>query len=370
MGDTGRTTACLIGEGAAAQTPDDGLLQGDAGSSAHDSLGSESGGEDLAEGAGDVLGVADQNNETNQNIQQAHEGDQLFGDAADALDTADQDHGDQQSHGDAQNPAHHLNGLVAEAEEHIDRVGDGAGDRIDLAHVADTEGGQHRENGKQNSQPLPFGTKPLGDVVHGAAHPVAVFIPLAVVDGQGHLRVLDHHAHQGRQPQPEHRAVAAQGNGLRGTHNVAGAHRGRQGRGHRLQGRNGALAGLCLFEHFAGGVFHGVAKAAELDEAGPHRQQHAADHHAGQKDVQPGHRVQWACKEVQNCLHSFSSQFFLTGHSPYILCGHPFDTCPENKKRAAELQQLRMDRSKHLAPRSALSFGLRDSAFALHLRHS
>ena len=128
-------------------------------------------------------------------------------------------------------------------------------------------------------------------------------VSLPVVYGQGDLGVFHHHAHQGRQPQPENCAVAAKGNGLGGADYVAGAHRSSQGRGHGLEGGDGSVARLSFFKHLAGGVFHGVAEATELNETGPHGKQYAAYHDTGQEDVQPRHRVQGSRKEIQNCLH-------------------------------------------------------------------
>ena len=44
---------------------------------------------------------------------------------------------------------------------------------------------------------------------HGAAAPVALFVALAVFDGERDLRELGHHAEKRRHPHPEHGAGAA-----------------------------------------------------------------------------------------------------------------------------------------------------------------
>ena len=54
-----------------------------------------------------------------------------------------------------------------------------------------------------------FDTIGVFDVVHGSAAPVALFVALAVFDGERDLRELGHHAEKRRHPHPEHGAGAA-----------------------------------------------------------------------------------------------------------------------------------------------------------------
>ena len=72
------------------------------------------------------------------------------------------------------------------------------------------------------------------DVIHRAADPVALGVTFPVLDGERDLGILDDHAEQRREPQPEHRAVAAEGDGLRGADDVASADRRGQRRGNGL----------------------------------------------------------------------------------------------------------------------------------------
>ena len=299
MGDGGGAQARLIGEGAAAHTPDDGLLQQDAGACAQDRLGGKGAGEDQLEGLPDVPGVGGDDNEGEEDVEKAHEGDELFRDGADALDAAEEDQGHQEGHDDAADQADEelAAGIVRRGDEGGDGVIDGAHDGVGLGAVADAEGGQHGEEAEEAAQPLPVLAHAVFDVVHGAAHPVAVVVALPVLDGEDDLGVLGDHAHEGREPEPEDRAVAAQGDGLGGAHDVAGAHRGGEGGGQGLEGRHRAVAGLLLVEDFAQGVAHGVAEAAELHAAGADGQEEAARHRAGQEDIEPRKGIQRAGKE-------------------------------------------------------------------------
>ena len=45
----------------------------------------------------------------------------------------------------------------------------------------------------------------MTNIVHGAAHQLAVFVPLAEMHGQRHFGEFGTHAQQSRAPHPEHR---------------------------------------------------------------------------------------------------------------------------------------------------------------------
>ena len=142
------------------------------------------------------------------------------------------------------------------------------------------------------------------DVVHRAADPVTLRVALTVLDRQCNLGIFDHHTEQRRQPQPEHCAVAAERDGLRGADNIAGADRRGQCRCDGLQGRDRACACLLLLEHLSDRVFHRIAEARELNPAIANGQIQTADDGTWQKDIQPCDRIQGPRKEIDDSFHS------------------------------------------------------------------
>ena len=97
MGDGGRTKACLVGESAAAQTPNKRFLQCDTAGSTQDRLGRKGGNKDLLESRTDGCDVGENNDQSEKNIESTHKRDQHFSDLTDALDAAEENHGSQDS---------------------------------------------------------------------------------------------------------------------------------------------------------------------------------------------------------------------------------------------------------------------------------
>ncbi len=95
--------------------------------------------------------------------------------------------------------------------------------------VADAEGGDGRERGEEDGQPL--GVEAALEGEHRAAEHTAVFRLDAVFDGQQPFRIFGGHTEDAGDPAPEHRAGAAEGHGRGHAHDVAGADGGRQGGG-------------------------------------------------------------------------------------------------------------------------------------------
>ena len=155
---------------------------------------------------------------------------------------------------------------------------------------------------------MPLFAHAVLDIIHGAAYPVALFIPLAEAHGQRYLGKLDDHTQQGGHPHPEHGAVAPHGNGLTGTHNIAGAYRSRQSRGHGLKRRYCPCPGFGFFKHLAQGVAHDVSELAELQETAANCQKNASHKHAAQQDIDPGNGVDGAVDLHQGIkkAHCFS----------------------------------------------------------------
>lgn len=98
-----------------------------------------------------------------------------------------------------------------------------AGDLGGLGNVADAEAGDTAQQGEEDGQPLLACA--LLNVVHGAAVVGALLVYLTVFHGQHDLSVLGHHAKEGGNPHPEHRAGTADKDGAGDAGNVAGTHR-------------------------------------------------------------------------------------------------------------------------------------------------
>ena len=296
--------ARFIGEGASAQTPDDGLLERDAAGRAAEGLGCEGRAEDLGEGRADVASVAEDDDEGEDDIEDAHDRDELLGHRADTLDAAEEDHADQARDHKAENEVQQLPLPFCRGDEGVDGVVERADDGVDLRHVADAEGGDGREHAEQHADPLPVLAEAILDVVHRAADPVALGVTFPVLDGECDLGILDDHAEQRREPQPEHRAVAAEGDGLRGADDIAGADRRGQRRRDSLQGRDRTGACLLFLEHLADRIFHRIAEPRELDAAIADGQIQTADDGTWQENIQPCDRVQSPRKEIEDSFHS------------------------------------------------------------------
>ena len=271
MGDGAGTETCFVREDATGNA----LLHADE-EAAHDAASNGGGIEGTLENGGKHSGnLADIHNDkaqTQYDVQQGHEGHQTLGDLADALDTANEDHGD--NHAD-----HHADDQIAGAyggcgQQAVVQQGgvDGGGDGVDLGGVAGAEDGADAEEGVQVSQPHPLFAQTVLDVVHGAAYIVALGVPLPEVDSQGHFGELGAHAEQSGDPHPEHGTGTADGDGAGHTGDVAGTHGGRQSGADCLEGGDGTVGGIILFQNAADGIFHGIAELADLDKPGPQSQ--------------------------------------------------------------------------------------------------
>ena len=228
MSDGRRAEAGLVGEDAPGEAVLHGLEDYIAEDAAAHGFKAERTGENLAKGAGDHGGIAQDHAQADDNVKERHKGHQIAGDRADAVEAA-QDHDAHQHH---EHDAGDEGGVIARAGE----VVHGHGDLRRLGGVADAEGGQAAQNGKDAGQPLHMKT-PL-DVVHGAAVVGAVGRHLPVVHGQDDLGILGAHAEKGRDPHPEHRAGAAGGDGAGHAGHVAHTDGAAQRRGDGLEGRH------------------------------------------------------------------------------------------------------------------------------------
>lgn len=99
----------------------------------------------------------------------------------------------------------------------------------------------------------------------------ALLVYLTVFHGQHDLSVLGHHAKEGGNPHPEHRAGTADKDGAGNAGNVASAHRTGQSGRYRLEGGEVMLAAalfLILGKQGADGVAQDEPKAPGLQPPG------------------------------------------------------------------------------------------------------
>src|SRR5690606_12080649 len=80
--------------------------------------------------------------------------------------------------------------------------------------------------------------EPVLDVVHGAAHVLALFVRFAKVNRADRFRVLCGHAQQGAAPHPEQGTRPAEANGRGNAGDIAGADGGGQGSHQGVKGRD------------------------------------------------------------------------------------------------------------------------------------
>ncbi len=258
---------------------------------------------------GDLGDVEKHHDQAGQDIDSGHDGYQLLSNRANALDAADEHDANDNHQDDRQDDVNGHLLLRSSGDKGLDSGIDGVSDVAHLHRVADTEGGEAAKHTEDDTQPFPVLTQAILDIVHRAADPVTLGVALTEFHRQQHLGVLGRHAQQGRDPQPEDGAGAAQGDGGGDPGDVAGTHGGRQGGGQGLEGCDLALLGRLLGKHLANGVLHGVAELPELEPLEPHRQNDACAHEQHQGGYAPYDVVQptvAGCDRVINLIHTLS----------------------------------------------------------------
>ena len=314
MGHRSGTKAGLVGEDAAANALGNCRLDGCAGYAAGDSGGIERAHKDALEGVGDSGDVDNDHNQGRDHIDDRHDGHQQGAHVADPLNAAHQDDEHDDGGDDADHQGDDLLLALSGGDKARDRLVDGAGDGVDLGHVADAEGGQAAEEGEDDSQPLPLGAKAVLDVVHGAADPVALRVFLTVLDSQGDLGIFGAHAHQSGHPHPEDSAGAADGDSAGHTRDVAGTDGRRQSGTHGLEGGHGALCrrALLLLQGLAQGVLEDVAQPGELREFAQYAQHQARAQDEDHGWGTPDDAVDFAVNASNHVCHLLLSPFNFT----------------------------------------------------------
>ena len=177
--------------------------------------------------------MQDDDDKGDEDVYHRHGGHDLTGHGTDTLHAADEDGSGQQEDGDGGKPRR-------DGEVGLYGFTDG----VALYHSARTDTGDDAEQRKARAEPHPLGSEPVFDEVHGAAHPVSGGGLFTEMHGKEHFAELGGHTHKGGHPHPEQRAGAADVNGCRHAHDVAGPDVGGQ-RGHqRVERRDFALLGL------------------------------------------------------------------------------------------------------------------------------
>ena len=254
----GRAHTGLVGEQTTLGALRDGLLDGVAERTAHDGLRLKGVLEDHAEGGGDVPDAEDQDDQTAQQEDCRHNGDDFFRNGGQPLNAAQENH----STDHHQHPAHDPGG---DAESGLEALTDGVG-LHHAAHEAQSQDDGHGEEGGQELAEAALESG--GDVVNGAAVDGAVSGLHPGLDGQRGFSIDGGHAEEGNDPHPEDGAGAAGEDGAGGADDVAGTHLSGNGGGQGLEGGHAALLSAALEPDVAKGLFHGLAEAADLHEAG------------------------------------------------------------------------------------------------------
>ena len=226
------------------------------------------------------------------NVKQCHDGNQLFGNSGNALNTAQEDES-------CQNGDHNANHHAVNAERIVERITNGVG----LHHVAHKAEGKDQSNGEENGQELAkLALECRADVIRRAAGHLAVHRG-AVGLGQNGFGVNGSHAEKGRNPGPEQCAGAAADQGGGAAGNVAGANLCGNGSGQCLK-RAHAVFISCLavqaetFEQ----VTHTICKTAQLNKVQLDSKEDAGAHQQEQQQIIP-QNVAGLLYDLRKCCH-------------------------------------------------------------------
>ena len=303
MGHGCGAQARLVGENAPLHTPAD-HQKHRAHRAAGDSVGGEGAHKNIVEHLGQGIRVVHDDRQAGQDVDHRHEGHQLLRHSPQALHAAEEHNGRQHGQHNAQHQVQRLLPGKIRLESQNCRV-DGPYNVAGLNGVARSQRSQGRENAKEDAQPFPVLSQTVFNIVHGAAHPVPVLVPLPELDRQEHLRILGGHANEGRDPQPKQRTRAAQGHRSGDAGDVSRAHRAGQGRGNGLEGGNLPLPRVGFVKDFADGILHGIAELPELQSPVPHGHENPdADeqHQHGGAPHKAVHRTVDLCNQFHTLL--------------------------------------------------------------------
>ena len=301
----------LVGEDAPLHAPGYRILHRCAHHAAESRMAGKGALEDDAQGGKNPGGIHDNNHQGSQNIGKGHKGNQFFRHGGNAFQAAHHHQGCQCHQAHAGEPHGNLKYLL-----HIH------GNGVDLAHIANAEGGNHAEAAEQHRQnPADFliagvASQAILQIVHSTAAPFTIFVLPAEIDAQYIFGVIGHHAENGNNPHPENRARPASGNGSRHAGDIAGANGGRQGGAEALELADGFIlfgsvgGDVLIGKDAADGVLHPVAELGHLKRLGQKGHQDAGAHQHNQHGHTPNETVDSAvylCDGLNQVFHSTSS---------------------------------------------------------------
>jgi len=258
VGVGSRTHAGLIGEQTALCTLADSGLESITDAAADDGIGHECVLEDHADSFGESLDVDDDKDDAAHNVENCHNGDDLFGDGGNALDAAKENESCNNSEHKTYDPG-----------SNTGCIGDGLADGVGLNHAAheaqSQNGGYAEETGKEVTKAVGEGAL---DVVDRAAVDGTVLVDLLGLLSQDCLSIDGGHAEEGDDPHPEDSAGATDENSAGSTDDVAGTDLGRNCGGQGLEGAETALAVAAEELDVAENTVPAFFKAAELNAFG------------------------------------------------------------------------------------------------------
>ena len=187
-------------------------------------------GKNFDENGGNHIQVHYNNHQGQQYVQDAHEGNQFFGDADDPFAAADDAVANQYGQDTADDPGGGY--LVIEAVDGEGGLQVVGSQQVKAAGVGSNQG--YSESAAQASA-----VQGGFNIIGRAAVAVAVFVPAFVDLRQGAFNEGSGTADDGNQPHPEHGTKAAQAQGSGNPDDVAGAHPGCGGNHQCLERRNG-----------------------------------------------------------------------------------------------------------------------------------
>ena len=151
-----------------------------------------------------------------------------------------------------------------------------------LNGIARAQRSQCSKNTEDDAQPFPVLPQAVLNVIHGAAYPVSVLVPLPELHRQKHLGILGGHTNQGCHPQPKQCTRSAQGNRRMGP-----------------------------FENLPNGILHGVAEFPELQPLIPYGHENTDANEQNQHGGPPYKAVHRAV-DLCNQFHTLLPFSFLT----------------------------------------------------------
>ena len=246
--------------------------------------------DNVQEELGNFRQVGQDDVEYKQEVRPHHDGDNLGGQARDALDATQYDCADDDAHDDADGTPE-PNGVA---------VAHGGGKNGDerfgqLVGLHDAQASYHAYQAEEDGQGFPFFSQPVADDVHWAALGVPQVVFALVHDGERSLKEFRAHSDKGADPHPEDgpRTAHDDGNGHAG--NVSHPNRGTDGAHEGLEGGNLPLA---LLDNPEG--VDGLAQAAQGDSPRVDEEEQAAANEPHEQGVS-AYEVAYERQDVLGC---------------------------------------------------------------------